>query len=252
MSRTELERVCRAAECSAFTKIIAKMNKNRDSLHDLVTKSLEAPAGSLRLSAMSAQQRRRHVQWHLQSRKVLLEFGFLGTRARGVSYCSDVAWSSRPTGSACPWSAFHSTGRVGTRLYERVSPGACCCGARLGWGHAGEECKSHEHWRFSCGVGWPPSRAAPQIAKAFQHFLCGTHGYGLGRAAGRSEKHRAHAGGVLPDMPGLGLTQTISRCTRSQQLGGLTPPTGAWDLFFTVTEGRRRLDLASSHGHSVA
>ena len=77
MSRAELERVCRAAECSAFTKIIAKMNKNRDSLHDLVTKSLEAPAGSLRLSAMSAQQRRRHVQRHLQSTKVLLEFGFM-------------------------------------------------------------------------------------------------------------------------------------------------------------------------------
>jgi hypothetical protein len=76
MSQPTLDKMCKKAEGEAFLNIMEKMTKKRDKMQSSIERSLAAPAGLLRLSAMTTRQRQRLVKQHVKARKVLLEFGF--------------------------------------------------------------------------------------------------------------------------------------------------------------------------------
>ena len=76
MSQPTLGKMCKAAESQAFLKIMEKMKKKHDNMHATIARSLAAPAGSVRLSAMTTRQRQRLVKQQIKARKVLVEFGF--------------------------------------------------------------------------------------------------------------------------------------------------------------------------------
>ena len=76
MSQPTLTNMCKKAEGEAFLRIFEKMQKKCDKMQAGIDHSLAAPAGFVRLSAMTTRQRQHLAKQNVQAREVLLEFGF--------------------------------------------------------------------------------------------------------------------------------------------------------------------------------
>jgi hypothetical protein len=77
--------MCQKSEGEAFSKIIEKMNKKRDKLQAIIDHSLAAPAGHVKLSAMTTRQRQLILKKNIKARRILSEFGFESKSA--ISRC---------------------------------------------------------------------------------------------------------------------------------------------------------------------